>query len=65
MPKTDGTYSDEQWKKINWINENIKTVDVVVLEKNEAFNLFVQAISDKFVLDNVEIHKRQYKIIKD
>lgn len=65
MPKSNGSYSDEQWKKIQWINENIKPVEVVVIERNEAFNLFVQAISDKFVLDNVEIKKRQYKIIKN
>jgi transposase-like protein len=65
MPKTDGTYSDEQWKKIQWINENKKSVEIIVLEKNEAFNLFVQAINTKFVLDNVEIHKKQYKIINN
>ena len=63
MPQTNGDYSDEQWKKIQWINENKKPVEIIVLEKKEAFNLFVQAINDKFVLDNVEIHKKQYKII--
>lgn len=65
MPKSDGTYSDEQWKKIKWISENKKPVEIIVLEKNDAFNLFVQAINTKFVLDNVEIHKKQYKIINN
>lgn len=64
MPKSDGTYSDEQWNKIQWIDKNTKPVEVVVLDKNEAFDLFVQAINSKFVLDKVEIKKRQYKIRK-
>lgn len=65
LPQTNGEYSDEQWKKITWINDNKKPVKIVVLEKKEAFTLFVQAINNKFVLDNVEIHKKQYKIIKN
>lgn len=63
MPKGDGSYSDNQWIKIQWVNENVKPVEVIVIEKDEAFNLFVKAINSKFVLDKVEIHKRQYKII--
>jgi len=62
MPR-NGTYSDEQWKKIQWVDENVKSVEVVVLDKDDAFNLFIQAINTKFVLDKVEIHKKQYKII--
>lgn len=65
MPKTDGTYSNEQWKKIQWVDGNVKPVEIIVIDKDDAFNLFVQAISTKFVLDKVEIHKRQYKIIKN
>ena len=65
MPHVDGTYSDKQWEKIQWANENKKTVEIIVLEKNDAFNLFVQAINAKFVLDDVEIRNKQYKIINN
>jgi transposase len=65
MPHVDGTYSDKQWKKIQWANENKKPVEIIVLEKNDAFNLFVQAINTKFVLDDVEIRNKQYKIINN
>ena len=61
MPR-NGVFSDEQWKKIQWVDCNIKPVEVIVIDKDDAFNLFVQAISTKFVLDKVEIKKRQYKI---
>lgn len=65
MPHTDGAYSDKQWRKIQWVNENKKPVEVIVLEKNDAFNLFVQAINTKFVLDDVKIHNKQYKIVNN
>lgn len=65
LPQVDGTYSDKQWKKIQWANENKKPIEIIVLEKNDAFNLFVQAINTKFVLDDVEIHNKQYKIISN
>jgi hypothetical protein len=63
MPTTEGVYSDNQWKKIQWTSENIKKVDVVVINKKDAFNLFVQAINSKFVLDKIEIKNNQYKIL--
>jgi len=58
-----GKDGGNQWDKIQWVNKNVKPVEVVVLEKKEAFDLFVQAINSSFVLTNVEIKNGQYTII--
>lgn len=63
IPTAEGVYSDNQWKKIQWTSKNVKKVDIVVLNKKQAFNLFSQAINDNFVLDKVEIKNNQYKIL--
>jgi len=39
----DGTMSNRQWKKINYVNKKIKPVSVVVIDKREAEKLFNRA----------------------
>lgn len=61
LPGNDGKFSDKQWKKINWLNDNMKPVEIVVLDKKEAFNLFKKAINSNFVKDKVTIKNNVYK----
>lgn len=61
LPGNDGKFSDKQWKKISWLNDNMKPVEIVVLDKKEALNLFKKAINSKFVKDKVTIKNNVYK----
>jgi len=58
-----GKLTDIQWKKIQWVRKNIKSVKVIVIKKQDALNLFKQAIKEGLVLDKVEIKNSQYKIL--
>jgi hypothetical protein len=40
-----GKYCDKQWKKICWFKENIASLEVIVLDSNEARSLFSRANS--------------------
>ena len=44
-----------QWKKICYFNDNIATLDVVVLEKKEADLLFKNALNKKGVIYEVSV----------
>lgn len=57
MPGSDGKFSDKQWKKIKWLSKKIKMVEVIVLQKKEAFILFKKAIGSNFVKDKVKLKK--------
>jgi len=39
----NGTYSDNQWKKICYVNDQIKPVKVIVMNNNEVYKLFISA----------------------
>jgi hypothetical protein len=43
QPNTNGLLTDQQWRKICHVDENIKKVDVVVLTKSEVGKLFTRA----------------------
>lgn len=57
MPSNDGKFSDKQWKKINWLSKNLKIVEIIVLQKKDALELFKRAIKSKFVKNNVKLKK--------
>ncbi len=52
-----------QWEKIQWVNANIKKVEIIIPNKKTTFSLFKQAIINKFILDKIEIKNNQYKKI--
>lgn len=52
-----GIKSDVQYKKIQWVNENVKPVEVVILENDEAKTLFKEAIQNKTILTENIIYK--------
>ncbi len=49
-----GKKSDKQWKKIKWTNENIKKVEIIVIDSKEAKLLFKKAIETGLLLDNIK-----------
>jgi hypothetical protein len=42
-PSKNNLCSDVQWRKIQYVNDHFKTVEVVVLSKAEAAKLFAKA----------------------
>jgi len=55
-------FNDVQLKKIEWVRTNIKNVRIIIMDTDIAWNLFKQAVSQKWILDKVEIKYNQYKI---
>lgn len=66
--KSDYTYliykSSNQSRKVDWIlnNTNIK-IEIVVLDKKEAWRLFKESIKNNIVLDQIKISGNQYEIL--
>ena len=51
MPQTSGVFSDNQFRKIKYFQENIGPLDIVVMESKEAGHLFKRAGIKGGVLD--------------
>lgn len=63
QPTINGTYTNTQWKKYNWVNENVKPVKIIIISQEEKKKLFKQAIENKnLILDNIKIKGTKYFI---
>jgi len=58
QPNGKGIKSNIQNKKIKWTNKNIKPVEIIVLDNNEAKKLFLQAIKNKNLITEEIKYKR-------
>ncbi len=52
-----GVKNDVQYKKIQWVDKNIKPVEVIILEDDEAKMLFKEAVQNKTILIENIIYK--------
>ena len=63
LPLAGGKCDDTQWRKIQWVNDNVKKVNVIVLDNKEAEQLRRQAIEEKIlILDNITRKDNKYFI---
>lgn len=46
----NGKFSDNQWKKITWLSENKKFVEIIVIDKKEAKFYFEKAKNSGLIL---------------
>lgn len=59
----DGELSNTQFKKIKWLGENVKPVEIIVLKQQESLKLLKRAVESGFVKDKVIIKNTTYKIL--
>lgn len=51
QPTNNGLFTDKQWKKIQWLSENIKKVEVVIINKDDGKKYFENAKINGFILN--------------